>query len=122
MAKNTRPASFSKSMPRRILCYVLGMLVLALGVSFSVKSGLGVSPVSSLPYVYSKILNVDMGITTAVLFTFYVLMQLALLRKEFQPQSFLQILVGVLFGSFVSLTNRLVSFPAPEGCSRDCYC
>lgn len=99
---------------RRTACYVLGMLILAFGVSFSIKSDLGVSPVNSLPYVFSRILNVDIGIATASLFAFYVLVQILLLRREFQWKNLLQIAVGMLFGSFVSLTSRLVAFDTPE--------
>lgn len=99
---------------RRIMLYVLGIFILALGVSFSVKSNLGVSPVSVLPYVLSLIFELDMGLTTAGLFTLYVLLQAALLGRRFQIKNLLQILVGVLFGSFVSITNRILFFDMPD--------
>ena len=36
--------------PVRILVYILGLFIMTLGISMSVKSDLGVSPVSSIPY------------------------------------------------------------------------
>lgn len=99
---------------RRVFCYALGLFILALGVSFSIKSNLGVSPVSSMPYVFSQILGWDMGLVTAVLFSLYVGLQALLLRRQFQLKSLLQILVGMVFGSFVSLTNHIVAFESPQ--------
>lgn len=99
---------------RRICAYALGLFILALGVSISVKSDLGVSPVSSIPYTYSVILGWDMGLVAALLFTFYVVLQVLILRREFELKSLLQVVVGVMFGTFVSLTNHLVVFDTPD--------
>ncbi|MEN1761440.1 YczE/YyaS/YitT family protein [Anoxynatronum sibiricum] len=99
---------------RRISIYVLGMFLLALGVSFSIKSSLGVSPMNSLPYVISRIINVDMGIITTLIFSSYVVIQILLLRRNFRLKNLFQVLVASMFGTFVSFTNRLLVFPAPE--------
>jgi uncharacterized protein len=98
---------------KRIIVYVVGMFLLALGVSFSIKSNLGVSPMNSLPYVISQVIGIDMGIITTLVFSSYVLMQIILLRREFRLKNLLQIVVASLFGTFVSLTNRLLSVPVP---------
>ena len=80
----------------------------------AVKSDLGITPVNSIAYVASRIFFVDHGLMTAMVYCGYVLIQFAILRKEFRPVSFLQIGVAMLFGLFVSLCNRILSFPAPE--------
>ena len=36
----------------RFLVYIVGLFIMTLGISLSVKSNLGVSPVSSIPYTY----------------------------------------------------------------------
>jgi uncharacterized membrane protein YczE len=94
--------------------YLLGNFVLAFGVAVAVKSDLGITPVNSIAYVASRIFSVDHGLMTAFVYCGYVLIQLPILRKEFRPSSFLQIAVAWLFGLFVSLCNRILSFPAPE--------
>jgi len=103
---------------RRVLLYLLGNFVLAMGVAVAVKSNLGITPVNSIAYAASRIFSVDHGLMTALVYCGYVLIQLAILRKEFNPISFLQIGVAWLFGLFVSLCNRIcnhiLSFPALE--------
>jgi uncharacterized membrane protein YczE len=97
-----------------LLLYLLGNFVLALGVAVAVKSDLGITPVNSIAYVAGRVFSVDHGLMTAVVYCGYVLIQFAILRKEFHPLGFLQIGVATLFGLFVSLCNRLLSFPAPD--------
>ena len=45
----------------RILFYVLGLFVMAFGVTFAANSNLGMSPVNSIPAVLSAITNIEMG-------------------------------------------------------------
>ena len=45
----------------RAAVYCVGLLVLSFGIALAVNSNLGVSPVSSLPYVVSQILNISLG-------------------------------------------------------------
>ena len=99
---------------RRLLLYLLGNFVLALGVAVAVKSDLGITPVNSIAYVASRIFSIDHGLMTAMVYCGYVLIQFAILRKEFHPSGFLQIGVAMLFGLFVSLCNHILSFPSPE--------
>ena len=98
---------------RRLFLYAVGLLVMAVGVSFSVLSGLGVSPIDTIPYVTSEILKWDMGLCTAIIFALYVALQFYILRKDFPLQNLCQILVGVCFGSFISMTNRLLECLLP---------
>jgi uncharacterized membrane protein YczE len=95
---------------RRLGTYILGLFILALGVSVSVKSDLGVSPVSSLPYVLSLIFSIEMGYFTMGVFILFILVQLLILKRDFKITSTLQILSSVAFGYFVNLSNDLVSF------------
>ena len=99
---------------RRLLLYLLGMFVLAFGVAIAVKSDLGITPVNSIAFAASRIFSIDHGLMTAIVYCGYVLIQLAILRKEFHPSGFLQIAVAMLFGLFVSLCNHILSFPTPE--------
>jgi len=99
---------------RRVLLYLLGNFVLALGVAVAVKSNLGITPVNSIAYAASRIFSINHGLITALVYCGYVLIQFAILRKDFHPSGFLQIGVAWMFGLFVSLCNRMLSFPAPE--------
>ena len=39
---------------RRLLFLCLGLIIMAFGVAFSIKAGLGTSPISSLPWALSS--------------------------------------------------------------------
>lgn len=113
MEKKTVAEVKKSILAKKIFVYIFGLFLLALGVSVSIKSNLGVSPVNSLPYVLSRVLAVDMGIMTTSCFLFYILLQFILLGRKFQVRNLLQIVCSVLFGYFVSLTNRMVVFADP---------
>lgn len=100
---------------KRILAYCLGLFIMALGVSLSVLSDLGVSPMSSIPYVLSQIVPaISMGTFTTGLFCCYIAIQAVLLGRKFQPVRLLQIVGSFIFGWFVDLTNFLTGFlPVP---------
>lgn len=98
----------------KIMIYCIGLFIMAVGVTFSVKSNLGVSPVNAIPYVVSIILGVDQGLCVSVIFCSYIILQILILRKDFKFQNFLQILCASLFGYFVSFSNMIFYFAPSE--------
>lgn len=100
---------------RRIIVYTIGLFIMALGVSVSKISNLGVSPVNSVPSVLSDILEVDMGICTTGVFLVFIVIQILILRKEFQLVNLLQVVCSFMFGYFVSITNKLSLSILPQG-------
>ena len=62
----------------RALFYVLGLLILALGLTLNTKAGLGVSPIISVSYSVSQIFSLNFGDTTLVLYCIFVLVELVL--------------------------------------------
>ena len=56
----------------RCLFYVLGLLVLAFGITMNTKAGLGVSPLISVPYSFSAIWGFNFGNATFVSYIVYV--------------------------------------------------
>ena len=81
----------------RFPLYILGLFIMTLGVSMSVKSNLGVSPVSSIPYSITCITGLEMGKATILFHAFLVFLQILILGKAFEKKNFLQVVVGVLF-------------------------
>ena len=98
---------------RRWTVYFGGLFLMAAGVAFSVLSGLGVSPIDTIPYVTSVIFHSDMGLWTAIIFACYVGLQAVILRRDFPRRNILQIPIGICFGWFVSVTNTLESALLP---------
>ena len=107
---------------KRLLVYLAGLFCMALGVVFSVKSALGVSPVTCLANVVYQITltlpggGIDLGICTTAVYCLYILAEILILRRQFKPVMLLQIVASFLFGGLVSVSTSVMAFlPAPEG-------
>ena len=81
---------------------------MTLGVAISVKSNLGVTPISSVPYTMTVVTGMDLGIATMIFSIIVVLLQILLLRKEYKLINLLQIPVGILFGAFLTVGGKLM--------------
>lgn len=92
----------------RILLYCLGLFLMAIGVAVSVNSNLGVSPVNSLPYVVSLVLDVDLGRCIVGVFLTYMLVQIAIKRKNFQWFNLTQIIFSTIFGYFANFAKAML--------------
>ena len=90
----------------RIPMYFVGLFLMTIGIAISVKSNLGVSPVSSIPYTMTCVWGIEMGKATILFHTILVLIQIILLRRNFKPINLLQIAVGVVFGYFTTDTGK----------------
>ena len=93
----------------RFLIYFAGLFILAIGINLAIISNLGVSPVSALPLSISEVIGVSLGKITIGVYTFYVLIQIIILRKDFKLKSLMQLLFSFVFGFFVDYTSVLVS-------------
>lgn len=94
---------------RRIFNYVFGLFLITLGVGLSIKSNLGSTPVSSIPYTLNVIWGIEIGVATVIFHTILVITELILLRRAFKPKHFLQVPVGILFGFFTTISVNLVN-------------
>ena len=83
---------------------------MALGVSFSIISTLGTTPISSISYSLALITKIDIGLTTLIFNVSLIFIQLLILKSKFNKKRLLQFINCVLFGYFTSLTLYLVSF------------
>ena len=75
----------------KLLFYFGGLIVMTLGVVISVKSDLGVTPISSIPYTMTVVWGMDLGIATMIFSVFMVLLQVLILRRRFKPINLLQL-------------------------------
>ena len=103
----------------RVLVYITGLFFMALGVAFSINSNLGVSPVNSLPYIISQVSGAAMSSCVIAVFSFYILLQVLILRREFKPVNLLQIVFSTIFGYFVDFAKWVVGdFTLPTYAGR----
>lgn len=92
----------------RALVYCVGLLFLAFGVVISVNSNLGVSPVTSFPYVISQIVKAPLGICVTLTYCSFILLQILIQRREFPPVNLLQIAFSTIFGYFVDFAELVI--------------
>lgn len=83
---------------------------MTVGIAFSIKSNLGISPVSTIPYTMTVVWGVEIGLATIIFHCILVLIQFILLKDRFGWNNFAQIFVGILFGYFTSFSVSLMSF------------
>lgn len=99
---------------KRYIFLLVGLFVNGLGVSFITKAGLGTSPITSIPYTLSLGFTPTVGMFTLVFNIFLVILQVILLRRNFQLQNLLQLSIIALFSFFIDLTMSLLGFMQPE--------
>lgn len=99
---------------KRYIFLLVGLFVNGLGVSFITKAGLGTSPITSIPYTLSLDFTPTVGMFTLVFNIFLVILQVILLRRNFQLQNLLQLPIIALFSFFIDLTMSLLGFMQPE--------
>lgn len=117
---NLRVSQSQKQTILRGLLYVLGMLILAVGLTLSTKATLGVSPIISIAYCVSELSGVSIGDTTLLLYVVLIAVQVALhsLRKTQKWKQtvlfdLLQLPVSIAFTRFMNLVSSIV--PVFEG-------
>ena len=88
-------------------------MIQSAGIALVVKSLLGTSPISSLPYVLSLILPFTFGQTTFAVNMLFVVFELLMLRRNFPAVFWLQIPVTIVFGLCIDFFMALFTI-VPE--------
>lgn len=93
---------------KRCILLVFGLFLVAMGVALSVRAGLGISPVSSVPYVLSLLTPLTVGTATVVMHCTFILLQILLLGRDYEPIQLLQLPVALMFGTLTDVSLWLV--------------
>jgi uncharacterized protein len=92
----------------RGVMYCIGLLLLALGIILNTKTGLGVSPIISIPYCISNVFKINLGNATLCIYILCVVGQMALRGKTFRPFDLLQIPMSVIFSRVINIFNDMI--------------
>lgn len=104
-----------KHLFRRYACFLLGVGINSFGISFITLAALGTSPISSVPYVFSLRFSPTLGQFTFGMNLLFILLQIVLLRRNFQKIQLLQIAVNLLFSAIIDVSMGLLAPFAPQG-------
>ena len=98
---------------RRWLFLVVSLFVMALGVACSIQANLGTSPISSVPYAVSRFTPLTVGTATIAMHCVFILIQILILRRRYDPVQLLQLPVAIVFGYLTDLAVWAVGFLPP---------
>lgn len=93
----------------RFAVYCIGLLLLALGIVLNSKTGLGVSPIISVPYSISVIFGMNLGNATLLIYMLCVLGQMALRGRSFRSFDLLQIPMSIAFSRVINVFNGMIT-------------
>lgn len=105
----------------RWIFYLLGLLILALGIMLNTKANLGVSPIISVPYTISHIIGFNFANMTMIVYFIFVVVEMIIHiiwyiadRKEakylgmYIVRDALQIPVSIVFTRFLNVFSSLI--------------
>lgn len=81
----------------RIAFYILGCIFLALGITLSTRTGLGVSPIISMPFAISYIWGLNFAVMTFVVYSILVGIEFLLKQPNYNLADLLQIPFSLVF-------------------------
>jgi len=91
--------------------YLCGVLMLSVGVTLCTRSGLGISPITSLPYAIANALGVSFPVVTGVVYCIMVACQFCIRGKKNRNWfDLLQLPFSVFFSAALEWFGRLFSF------------
>ena len=86
------------------MVYVCGLLFLSCGVVMNARTGLGVAPISTVPYVMYAIEGLSLGTASFAVYCAFVVAQLCMVRYP-DVKILMQIPVTLLFGALIDVLN-----------------
>lgn len=102
---------------KRLLFYIGGLFILAIGINISKVAQLGISPVSAIPYAAELIWSIELGKATLIAYVALIALQIILLRKDYKIIQLLQIVCTYILSFFITYTSTqylLMWLPTPS--------
>lgn len=99
--------------PRRMIVYIIGLFILACGITMNTKTHLGVSPVLSVAYNITQLTGIDFSLMTFIYYLFLIALQFFMDRAHFEQVQWLQLAVSFLTSAFIGLFDRVL--PEAQG-------
>lgn len=90
--------------------YLLGMVLLALGLTLNTKTGLGASAIVSVPFTVSQATGWDFGNLTLVVYCLFVAAQFVIKGKNRRWTDLLQIPLSIVFTRFLNIFAAAIPY------------
>lgn len=93
---------------KRVVVYMIGMMILGCGIDLNTKTDLGVSPIISVAYSSGTILGISIGLSTFAFYMLMILLEFILLKGKLPPVQFLQIGASFLTSGFIQIFDMIL--------------
>lgn len=99
-----------KQMTSRVVIYLLGMVLLALGITLNTQAGLGASAIVSVPYTISQGTGATFADLTLIVYCVLVVAQFFIKGKNWRWIDLLQVAVSIVFTRFMALFQYVIGY------------
>lgn len=96
-------------MKKRLIIYFSGMVSVSLGIVLCAQCGLGISPISSIPFVIKELCPLTFGTLTMLFHLINISLQMILMKKVNDIKVLLQIPVAFMFGWLIDLIKTFIT-------------
>lgn len=104
-----------KYLIRKVLVFLIGAFIYAAGITVVKVCYLGMSPVSSVPFVISLISGISLGSCTVYYNSIFYVIQKLVMKKEYTLRKFVtQLVLSFVFGVMIDLTGALFGGYVPQ--------
>lgn len=93
----------------RMVMYLAGVAILALGIAVQTASGMGVAALTCFAEALALTTGATLGSMVTLTYVIYVLAQFLILRREFNPRILLELGFSALIGVFTDLFTAWLS-------------
>lgn len=97
---------------KRLLVYIVGLFILALGLTLNTKASLGVSPIISVPYSISQITGLNFGDLTFIEYALFVFVEIMIHLSEKNKKKIvadlLQLPLSLVFTRFLNIFSSCI--------------
>jgi uncharacterized protein len=103
-----------KNPVQRFSLYILGLFLVALAIRLSMVANLGTSPSTAFSWTMEKTVGSSVAFWTFLINSLCLVVQIAILRKDFKPIQLLQLAAAFLFSLFLAYLDPLVRWWVPQ--------
>ena len=108
MIKKLKKHRFPPKFAARCVILFIGLCFMGAGVALAIIGNLGITPVSSIPYVLSILIGpLTVGTATICMHTLFIIIQIIIMRKRYDPFHLLQFPIVIAFGYVTDFFNWL---------------
>ena len=106
-------AEKKRQLAKRVICYSLGLVVMAFGIAMSIRAEIGVAPGGAIAVAVYMYVPLTVGQCSALFNAFCVLMQIIITRKPTIRHA-LQLPLAYVFGLILDFFYNMMDFTHPS--------